>query len=65
MNATLVRQMSDGEELVLVEGQSLSRGPETDPRERSYDRRSRAMADGRRTPLTPTSWPPPPTRPAK
>jgi hypothetical protein len=48
--ATNVRQLSDGEELVLdAPGQGPSADPEGDPRETFFERRNQALSDGRRS----------------
>jgi len=55
--ASNVRQLSDGEELVLAEEQQAST-LEGDPREASFERRSQALSDGRRLGNPPRVWSP-------
>jgi hypothetical protein len=55
--ASNVRQLSDGEELVLVVEQEAST-LEGDPREPSFERRSQALSDARRSANPPRVWSP-------
>jgi len=53
--ASNVRQLSDGEELVLAVEQQAS-ALEGDPREPSFERRGQALSDGRRSGNSPRVW---------
>jgi hypothetical protein len=46
MEFAQIRQLPDGEELVIIEGSPLRRSPESDPRDRAVSRRNRVASEG-------------------
>jgi hypothetical protein len=46
MDLARVRQLPDGEELVIVEDSPLRRSFESDPRDRAVSRRNRVASEG-------------------
>ena len=46
MELAQVRQLPDGEELVIIEGSPLRRSSESDPRDRAVSRRNRVASEG-------------------